>query len=96
MKLNKITGNKIKVISDRDNIDSYLASAKLVITAVGLTIIEAIFLKVPCICISNYKSDDRDLERLKMMKNIHVFGHYKKLSGDSGRISDIVIDVFSL
>lgn len=96
LKLNKITGNKIKVISDRDNIDSYLASAKLVITAVGLTIIEAIFLKVPCICISNYKSDNKDLERLKMMKNIHVFGHYKKLSGDSGRISDIVIDVFSL
>ena len=96
LKLSKITGNKIKVISDRDNIDSYLASAKLLITAVGLTIIEAIFLKVQCICISSYKSDDRDLERLKKMKNIHVFGHYKKLSGYSSRISDIVIDVFSL
>ena len=94
--LNKVAGNKIKVISDVDNIDSHLASAKLLITAVGLTIIEAIFLKVPCICISNHKSDDRDLKRLKKMKNIHVFGHYEKLSGNSGRISDIVIDIFAL
>ena len=93
---NDKVGKKFKVVLAPNNIDDYIASAKLLFTAVGLTIVEAIFLGISSVCISNYHEDKRDLERLKRFKNVFVFGDFKKLSNHEQILLEVFRDTYGL
>ena len=93
---NEKIGNKFKLVIEPKNIDDYIASAKLLFTAVGLTIVEAIFLGISTVCISNHFKDKRDLERLKRFKNVFVFGDFKKLSYREQILLKVFRDTYGL
>ena len=94
--INKIVGNRMQIILGKHNIDDHIASAKLLITAIGLTVIESIFLGIPCACISNYKNDERDEKKLKKMKNVYVLGNHRHLLNYSDVLLGIVSNIFAL
>ena len=86
----------MQIILGKHNIDDHIASAKLLITAIGLTVIESIFLGIPCACISNYKNDERDEKKLKKMKNVYVLGNHRHLLNYSDVLLGIVSNIFAL
>ena len=94
--INKVVGNRIQIITGKNNIDNYIASAKLLITAIGLTVIESIFLGIPCVCVSNYKNDEIDEKKLKKMRDVYVLGNHRHLLNYSDRLIDIINNEFSL
>ena len=93
---NEKIGNKFKLVIEPKNIDNYIASAKLLFTAVGLTLVEAIFLGISTVCISNHFKDKRDLERLKRFKNVFVFDNFKKLSYREQILLKVFRDTYGL
>ena len=72
-------GNKFKIVRDQKDVDYYIASAKLLITALGITTLEAIFLNITCICISNKKEDRADLGMLKKFDDVYVLDDFREI-----------------
>ena len=81
--LNQELGARFQLIEDCNDLSEYIANAKCVITAVGVTIFEAHELGVGTIVISNYETDDKDERKLNDIKNIHCLGNFKHVEKDA-------------
>tara|TARA_B100000989_G_C19511660_1_gene459392 strand:+ start:733 stop:1665 length:933 start_codon:yes stop_codon:yes gene_type:complete len=88
--------NKFKIVKEPKNVDYYIASAKLLITALGMTTLEAMFLNISCVCISNKTKDKADLDMLKKFNGVYVLDGFKEINECKRKLERIINSVFSL
>ena len=75
--LNTAMNNRFELIEGCDDLSYYIACATCVVTAVGTTIFEALYLETKCVIISNYTNDQCDEAKLKKIANTVVLGWFE-------------------
>lgn len=75
----KINEN-FEIIKEAKDFPKLLSRARLVITALGITVYEAAYFKIPTLVINNYKTDFNDSQSLEKLGFCKSLGFYRNLN----------------